>query len=94
MILPGVEYAINLIHIIDPDTMRQHGQGISLALANHLQQGFPVQVDGSLAVADETDPALHESTNVEVVGLEGKVRETQLEIADVIENLQSRHKLR
>lgn len=51
--------------------MREHDVGVEFAVLDHFEQGLPVHVHGSLAVADEADAALHEGADVEVVGLLG-----------------------
>lgn len=49
--------------------MTDHVKRVDLVLADELQEVVPVLVDGGLAVTDQTDTGLHQSADVEVVGL-------------------------
>ena len=82
MIRPRVELLINLRHIINPNTMGHHSQGIGLALADHLQKRFPVQMDGGLTISDEADTALHKRANVEVIGLRRRLESNNPDMAN------------
>jgi len=47
-----------------------HLERVDLAALDLLEEHLPVEVNRGLTVTDEADTALHESTDVEVVGLE------------------------
>lgn len=68
-ILLLLKHVVDLGKILHGDTVGNHLQGVNLALLNHLEKLLPVEVDGSLSVADEANTALHQRANVEVVGL-------------------------
>jgi hypothetical protein len=57
--------------VLETHAVRDHLHGGDLLVLNHLEERFPVFVDRCLAVADKADTALHEGTDVEVVGLVG-----------------------
>ena len=65
-LLSLLELVIDLVQILDPDTMGHHLQRIDLAALNALEEVFPVEVDGCLAIADEADSTLHERACSEV----------------------------
>jgi hypothetical protein len=64
-----VEIVVHLGHVLDADTVGNHLERVDLILLDLVEQVVPVHVHGSLAVADETDAALHQRT---CFGLAGK----------------------
>jgi hypothetical protein len=68
-ILARFKLGIDLVHILNPNSMRNHLQRIQLSRFQPVHQIVPVHVNGCLAVSDEFDAALHERANVEVVRL-------------------------
>ena len=83
------------IHFIDVNAMTQHNPGVKTAVLDHLKEVFPVEVNGGLAVTDQSDTAFHQGPNVEVVRLptlapanctqkesKGKTYETNIDTRD------------
>ena len=66
--LPGIEPAIQLLHLLEAHAMRQHAVWIQRAVLELLQQVLPIQVHRRLAVPNQPDAALHQAADVEVVG--------------------------
>lgn len=63
------ELLIQSVHFADVNAVAKHDARVQTAVLQHLEEFFPVEVDGSLAVADKADAALHDGTDIEVVGL-------------------------
>lgn len=68
-LLALVEEFVDLLHVLEPDSVTDHVKRVDLVLADELQEVVPVLVDGGLAITDQTDTGLHQSADVEVVGL-------------------------
>lgn len=64
-----LKLVVDLVELVDRDTVGDHLEGVDLALLNHHQQLLPVEVYGRLAVSDEANTALHKGADVEVIGL-------------------------
>ena len=64
-----IVFRVNLVHLLHLDPVGDHVEGLELAGLDLLEQVFPVEMDGGLAVADEADAALHYRADVEVIGL-------------------------
>lgn len=68
-LLALVKEFVDLLHILKLDSVSDHAERVDLVLADELEEMVPVLVDGGLAVTDQTDASLHQSTDVEVIGL-------------------------
>ena len=70
---PSVKLGIQLLELVDLDTVTDHERRVELAGSNVVVQDFlPVQVNRRLAVTDESNTLLHDGTDVELVA-EGRV---------------------
>lgn len=70
VVLLLVEGVVHLIEVLEANAVGNHLHRCDLLILDHLEERFPVEVDGCLAVANEADAALHEGADVEVVGLD------------------------
>lgn len=68
LLFPILELVVHLVEVFHSYAVSYHLQWIDLALLNALQEVFPVEVDGSLAVTDESNASLHHRADVEVIG--------------------------
>ena len=57
-----VEIVVHLGHVLHTDTVSDHLERVNLVLLDLVQQVVPVHVNRSLAVANESDTALHQGT--------------------------------
>ena len=69
MVAALVKDVVDGVELGDVDPVTEHHERVGLAVLDHGEEFLPVKVDRGLAVTDEANAALHEGTNVEVVGL-------------------------
>ena len=60
---------VDLLKLINLDSVGDHVQCIQGTILKLLQQILPIQLYWCLSIADEANTALHQGTDVEVVGL-------------------------
>lgn len=68
-LVTSIKGLIDLRHILEAHAVRHHIEGVDLALLDELHEIFPVFLNGSLSIANETDTRLHQCANVKVIGL-------------------------
>ena len=64
-----VEDVVDEVHLLHQDTVSEHGVWVCLALLDHFEKFFPVEVDRRLTITNETDATLHNRADIEVVSL-------------------------
>lgn len=67
--LAMIKQFVQFVHILQADAMGYNIQWIDLTLLDLLEEILPILLNWSLAIANEPDTCLHQSTDVEVVCL-------------------------
>ena len=68
-ILPLIEHAIHLLHVLQSYSVREHRQRVDFILLYELQELLPILMYRGLAVANKAATCLHNCPNVEVICL-------------------------
>lgn len=69
-ILLLLELVVNLVEVLNTNSVGDHLERVDPAALDLLEKVLPVKLNWGLTVADEANTALHDGTNVKVVGLE------------------------
>lgn len=68
-VLVLVEFVIDLVQIVEQDSVRDHLQRIQLSILDLLHEMLPVLVHWGLTVTNKANTALHQRPDVEVICL-------------------------